>query len=94
MALASVTGRCWSGLARVIPGFRSVAEGIVTTIGVRDLDEESGALNASDVRRVEVDSLRADLPRLYRISVVTCQLCSLDLDVLDPVEGHERIRSA
>jgi arginase len=33
MALAAVTGRCWSGLARAIPGFRSVAEGNVTAIG-------------------------------------------------------------
>jgi hypothetical protein len=62
MALATVTGLCWSGLARVIPGFRSVPDGNVTTIGVRDLDEEeAAAINASGVRRVEVDSLRADL---------------------------------
>ena len=38
MALAAVTGRCWSGLARAIPGFRSVVESNV----MRDLDRRGG----------------------------------------------------
>jgi arginase len=92
MALAAVTGRCWSGLARAIPGFRSVGEGSVTAIGVRDLDEEeAAALQASDVRRVNVPSLRADLPKILsnhgRISDSPAYV-HVDLDVLDPVEGR------
>jgi len=92
MALAAVTGRCWSGLARAIPGFRSVVESDVTAIGARDLDEdEAAALQASDVRRVNVPSLRTDLPK-----TAANQRCiddwpayvHLDLDVLDPVEGR------
>jgi hypothetical protein len=43
---------------------QSVPERNVTAIGVRDLDEEEAtAFRASDIRRVEVQSLRADLPK-------------------------------
>ncbi len=92
MALAAVTGRCWSGLARAIPGFRSVVEDNVTAIGVRDLDEdEAPAFHASDVRRVDVHSLRTDLPKTLsnqgRIADSPAYV-HLDLDVLDPVEGR------
>jgi arginase len=92
MALAAVTGRCWSGLAGGIPGFRNVVEGNVTSIGVRDLDhEEAAAFQASDVRRVDVSSLRTELPKT--LSNQGCIAGSpayvhLDLDVLDPVEGR------
>jgi len=91
MALAAVTGRCWSGLARAIPGFRSVIEGNITSIGVRDLDEdEAAAFQASDLRRVDVSSLRTDCRRLYRIREYRSApaYVHLDLDVLDPVEGR------
>ena len=92
MALAAVTGRCWSGLARAIPGFRSVVEGNVTAIGVRDLDDdEAAAFQASDMTRVDVHSLRTDLPKMLssqgRISDSPAYV-HLDLDVLDPVEGR------
>jgi arginase len=92
MALAAVTGRCWSGLARAIPGFTSIAERNVTAIGVRDLDEEeAAAFHASDVRRVDVHSLRADLPKTLsgqeRIAHSPAYV-HLDLDVLDPSEGR------
>ena len=92
MALAAVTGRCWSGLARAIPGFSSVLEDNVTTIGVRDLDEEEAAVfEASDVRRVNVHSLRVGLAKTLsnqeRIADLPAYV-HLDLDVLDPVEGR------
>jgi arginase len=92
MALAAVTGRCWSGLARAIPGFRSVAEGHVTAIGVRDLDEEEAApFQRSDVRRVDHHSLRTDFSTALsdqgRIADLPAYV-HLDLDVLDPVEGR------
>jgi len=92
MALAAVTGRCWSGLARAIPGFRSVVEGNVTAIGTRDLDEdEAAAFLASDVRRVSIRALRSDLLRtLSSQGGVTDSpaYVHVDLDVLDPVEGR------
>jgi arginase len=92
MALAAVTGRCWSGLMRAIPGFRSVVEGHVTAIGVRDLDEdEAAAFEASDVRRVDVHVLRTDLPKTLSNQEGIADspaYVHLDLDVLDPVEGR------
>jgi arginase len=92
MALAAVAGRCWSGLALAIPGFTGVAESNVTAIGVRDLDEdEAAALQASDVKCVDVHSLRTDLPQVLsrqgRIAELPAYV-HLDLDVLDPGEGR------
>ena len=92
MALAAVTGRCWSGLARAIPGFESVAEGHVTAIGVRDLDEEEAAsFQRSDVKCVDHHSLRTDFSKTLAnqggIADVPAYV-HVDLDVLDPVEGR------
>ena len=92
MALAAVTGRCWSGLVRAIPGFRSVVEGHVTAIGVRDLDEdEAAAFQTSDVKRVDVHCVRTDLPKTLSNQggiADSPAYVHLDLDVLDPVEGR------
>jgi arginase len=91
MALAAVTGRCWARLAHAIPGFSAVLESNVTAIGVRDLDEdEATALRASDVRRVDVHSLRTDLPKTLSNrgrDADSSAYVHLDLDVLDPIEG-------
>ena len=62
MALAAVTGRCWTGLTRAIPGFTPVPESNVTAIGVRDLDEgEAMASQTCGLTHVAGRSVRADL---------------------------------
>jgi arginase len=82
MALATLTGRCWTQLSSAIPGFQPVAESRVTLIGSRDLDPlEASALDRSAVRRLSVASLRAP-PDGAAAGYV-----HLDLDVLDPSGG-------
>ena len=91
MALATVTGRCWAGLALAIPGFAPIAEGDVTTIGVRDLDaDEAAALETSAVRRIGVHTMRTDLPHAVAgtDAIRKPAYLHLDLDVLDPGEGR------
>ena len=91
MALAAVTGRCWTQLAARIPGFRPVPESSVALLGVRDLDPlEAAALEASPVRQVRPAELRAELPSVLT-SVgrgTTAAYVHLDLDVLDPGQGR------
>jgi arginase len=89
MALATLTGRCWTQLAARIPGFRAVPEGQVSLIGARDLDPlEAAALRRSAVRRVPVSTLRPDLQAvLDGIGPGAPSYLHLDLDVLDPREG-------
>lgn len=91
MALATLTGRCWGGLAAGIPGFRPVPDAAVALVGARDLDPlEAESLVASGIRRVPVGSVRAELPgalaALHRVR--TAAYLHLDLDVLDPSEGR------
>ena len=92
MALAAVTGRCWARLASAIPGFRPVPESTVTAIGVRDLDgEEATAFRASGIGRIEVQSLRTDLPKILsrqKHIANSPAYVHLDLDALDPIEGR------
>ncbi|MGH7568278.1 MAG: arginase family protein [Gemmatimonadales bacterium] len=96
MALAMVTGRCWTSLAAGVPGFRPVPEERVLLVGARDLDEqEAVALAGSGVQRVSADAARAagfravlepalrTLPKRGRGVYV-----HLDLDVLDPTEAR------
>jgi arginase len=85
-----ITGRCWTRLARAIPGFTAVVESNVTAIGVRHLDEdEAAAFHASAVRRVGIQSLRTDAPHpLSQRLVSEPAYLHLDLDVLDPEEGR------
>ena len=90
MALATVTGRCWPQLARAA-GFRPVREDAVVLVGARDLDPlEAKALEMSRVRRVPLESMRAELSAEIGIVAETCvgAYVHLDLDVLDPSEGR------
>jgi arginase len=83
MALATVTGRCWTQLSSTIPGFQPVAESRVVLIGARDLDPfEAAALDRSSVRRLSVASLRTAPSDGAAAGYV-----HLDLDVLDPSGG-------
>jgi arginase len=90
MALAAVTGRCWTQLTRAIPGFVPVPESGVTLIGARDVDDlEAATLRRTAVRCVSTHELRAELPTVLAAdngSRPTSYL-HLDLDVLDPREG-------
>jgi arginase len=91
MQLATLTGRCWSGLAAGIPGFRALPETAVGLVGARDLDPlEAKALAASGIERVGVASLREQLPAvLNRLQDRhSPAYLHLDLDVLDPSEGR------
>jgi arginase len=97
MTLATVTGRCWSELARSIQGFVPVPDEAVLMLGVRDLDPgEATALAKSNIARLgaefsadqlepQLDSLRQHLGQFY---------LHLDLDALDPSEGRANGYSA
>ncbi len=96
MALALLTGRCWSHVAASIPGFRPVPEEHVVLVGARDFDPpEEAALASSAIRRVHpqaikshgvADALRPVLTALQ--ARVRRLYVHLDLDVLDPNEAR------
>ena len=90
MALATIVGRCWTTLARGVPGFAPVAEANVVLVGARDLDPaESELLAASAITHVRTGEARtrldAELEALARR--VDRLYVHVDLDVLDPGEG-------
>lgn len=88
MSVATMTGHCWTQLARTIPGFEPIPENRVWLLGVRDLDPlEFLRLSQSAVKRfgptiVGAGTARAIAPdfggeRPY---------LHIDLDALDPGE--------
>jgi arginase len=91
MALATLTGRCWSPAAAQLPGFRPVAAKNVVLVGARAIDPaeepllaEAGVARVAPGRVLErlpaaLDSLLSRVGRVY---------LHLDLDVLDPAEGR------
>jgi len=93
MALAIVTGRCWSRLSAAIPGFVPVPDGNVVLAGARDLDPAEEALLAvSGIGVVHAGSLRGDAEELEKmLSVLAARVrreyVHLDLDVLDRDEA-------
>jgi arginase len=88
MALAVVTGRCWSELAATVPGFTPLEERRVLLVAARDLDPaERALLDASEVARVvRGEELEAALERLSEAARDV--YLHLDLDALDPEEGR------
>lgn len=91
MALAALTGRCWTRLANGIPGFAPVPDADVALVGARDLDPlEADLLGRSGIARPAPGAARAELGvwadalarRERRLYV------HVDLDVLDPSEGR------
>jgi arginase len=89
MALAMVTGRCWTRLAAGVPGFTPVAEDRVILVGGRDLDdEESLALANSGVAHPPSDDTARLAVAIEALSGRVAQLyVHVDLDVLDESEG-------
>ncbi len=91
MALATLTGRCWSALVRAVDGFTSVAESAVCLLGTRDLDPaEAEAISRSPLRVLPPRQIAAELPALLTGMAPQVQRAylHLDLDVLDPGEGQ------
>jgi arginase len=93
MALAMITGRCWSTLSAAIPGFVPVPDGKVVLAGARDLDPAEEALLAvSGFGVVPAGSLRGDAEELGQaLSRLAARVrrvyVHLDLDVLDRDEA-------
>ncbi|GAB2756602.1 arginase family protein [Amycolatopsis magusensis] len=80
MGLSVLTGRCWSTLARTIPGFRPVPDEHVLLIGARDLGAaEQAIVDGSGIRLLpaRADEVAAALPKVRRVHL------HIDLDVHD-----------
>jgi arginase len=59
--LAIVTGRCWRGMARQVPGFEPVADRSVMLIGAHDFDDDEGvALAHSQIAHVTPSRIRSE----------------------------------
>ncbi len=90
MALATVTGRCWTSLAATVPGFVPVSERRVMLFGARDLDaREATELVESEIERLTPNAIGAGLSEnLARRREHTRDIyLHIDLDSLDPSEG-------
>ena len=91
MALATITGRCWTGMTSRLSGFSPVREQHAWLLGTRDLDAaEEEMLLDSPVGRVGVEAIGAGLADRVRHELDGPQRIHvhLDLDVLDPSEGR------
>ena len=91
MPIATLTGRCWSTIAARIPGFTPVREDRIWVHGVRQLDPaEADALARSAIHRLPAQALDARTVGAIanRVGNDAPLYLHLDLDVLDPGEGH------
>ncbi len=96
MALAALTGRCWSALTASIPGFRPASDAHVVLVGARDIDAgEERLLASSRVMRVEAAAMEAGGARAALDGALT-ELARhvsrvylhIDLDVHEPSEAQ------
>jgi arginase len=102
MALATLTGRCWTRAASAIPGHRPVADVDVALVGARDLDEgERDLLSASAVRLVPPGVVRTRGARAALTEALDGPArrgrpayVHVDLDVLDPAEARANALAA
>jgi len=96
MALATITGRCWSSLVSTFSGFEPVPDRQVILLGARDFDAaERQLLEMSAITLIGTPTLRqagveAELgPALERIGKLTPRIyLHIDLDVLDVSEAR------
>jgi arginase len=94
MALAILTGRCWTGMSAGVPGFSPVADERVVLIGARDFDDlEAAALARSGVSLVGPSDARTSgrTGTGALVSAVTAaarttphMYMHIDLDVIEP----------
>jgi arginase len=85
MALATLTGRCWTALASAVPDFRPAPESSVVMFGTRDLDRaEERSLSASDINWPGAARKSSDAGRLSALRGKVGEVyLHVDLDVLD-----------
>src|SRR5208337_3967050 len=96
MALATITGRCWSNLVATFPRFEPVPDRQVVLLGARDFDPaERRLLDASAITLIETPMIRqagveaALRPALERICKFASRIyLHIDLDVLDTTEAR------
>lgn len=91
MALATITGRCWTAMTSKLTGFAPVLEQHAWLLGTRDLDvAEEEMLLDSPVGRIAADTIGPDLADRVRRELDGPRRLHvhLDLDVLDPTEGR------
>jgi arginase len=93
MALAALTGRCWTAMASTIPGFRPIGDRRVLLVGARDLDPgERALLDASALTWTPIEALRASgLTHALRPALAALRAAGVrrgylhvDVDVHDP----------
>jgi arginase len=92
MALAAVTGRCWTTMMGDLPGFRPVADRSVLLIGARAFDPKEGrALRESEITRLPPPNVLSGLSSAGVAQLLSNHITSVylhvDLDVLDPTEA-------
>ena len=90
MGLATLTGRCWTTIARRIPGFAPIDEERIWLVGARDLDPlGADALDHSAVHRVPAKEIGASVVEAMSSVGPNAPLyLHLDADVLDSSEGR------
>jgi arginase len=96
MSVATMTGRCWTELAKTIPGFEPVPENRVWLLGVRDLDPlEFLALSQSAVKRFGPSIVGAGTARAIAHDFNGQRpYLHVDLDALDPGECRVNVYQA
>jgi arginase len=88
MGLAVLTGTSWNALRETVPGYRIVPEENVVLVGIRDVDDgERGRLDGSPLQVVEPGGAVEPALETLRDRIEDVYL-HIDLDVLDPSEGH------
>ena len=91
MGLSMITGQCWKGMVKTIPGYRPLPEDQVLLIGARDFDDmEYSRLVSSEIAHLRWDEIRkigveeAMNPHLHRLSRKVGQVyLHVDMDVHD-----------
>jgi arginase len=89
MALATLTGRCWTRLAAAVPGFQTVLCRNLLHLAGRDFDAgEREAMVAADIRVCDAEMLRGSGPAALDAPAWSGSsrglYAHLDLDALDP----------
>jgi arginase len=93
MALAMVTGECWTQLTASVSGFKPVPQPKILILGARDLDPlEKQRLHASGIVLIPPAVLKErSLANNEFYPAMTSIYLHIDLDVLDP--GFVRVNS-